>query len=157
MTPLIGGFLLITLLIGIVWIGIRQSMADGFFISLWTVLILFLAYQFARLEWDFFIHVLTRGGMRPAPAKSMAYWIGFLIIVAPGMLAIRFLAKPKIPFPYPLEKYGSIILGLCLGVLLFACVVQWALPFNVLPESIMTPLRYFRPLFQMLGYRADFA
>lgn len=155
MTPIVGTVILALFLIGLIWIGISRAAEDGFFPSLWTVVVLFFAYQFARFEWGFFYHYLTGNGMSQIQAVSTAYWIGFLIIIAPGMLALKFLTRHKIPFPHFLESYGSTVLGACAGVLLFATVGHWVLHVDPLRETMIAALRVFQPLFQLLGYRTE--
>jgi len=153
-SPILASLLLWGLCIGLIAIAMYQATEDGFFISLWTALVLLAAYHFARLEWDFFFQVLRDNGMGRDQAASMGYWIGFLIVVAPGMLAARFLSRPKVPFPFPLEKYGSLLVGAGLGILLFATVIQWLLSVGFLPSAMREALHVFGPLFRYLGYRS---
>lgn len=155
MNSTVGLIVLSLFLVGLIWIAISVASEDGFFTSLCTVVVLFCAYQFARLEWGFFVQFLRAGGMTDLQAISTGYWLGFLIIVAPGIVVARLLARPKVPFPYPLEKYGSILIGACAGILLFAALIQWFYHFDFLRQAFMIPLRTFSPIFQILGYRSE--
>jgi hypothetical protein len=154
MNSLLVTLMIWSLLVGFIAIATYRATEDGFFISLWTAIVLLAAYHFARLEWDFFFQLLRGNGMGRDQAASMGYWIGFLIVVAPGMLAARFLSRPKVPFPYLIEKYGSMGVGVGLGVLLFATVIQWLLSVGFLPPAMREALRSFGPLFRYLGYRS---
>lgn len=155
MNPALGTAILALFLVGILWVAISVASEDGFFTSLCTLVVLFCAYHFTRLEWHFFVHFLRERGMTDLQAISTGYWIGFLIIVGPGILVARLLATPKVPFPYPLEKYGTMVVGACAGVLIFAALIQWFYHFDFLRQAFMEPLRVFSPIFQILGYRSE--
>lgn len=156
MNPTLGIAILSIFLLGLVWLSVSKASDDGFFTSLCTLIVLFSAYQFARLEWGFFVQLLKTLGMsHHEVVVSTGYWVGFLIIVAPGLVVARILAKPKVPFPYFLEKYGAIVIGAAAGVLLFATIIQWFLHFELLRQMFMAPLAVFRPIFHFLGYRAE--
>lgn len=155
MTPAIGITLLSFLLVGLIGIAISKAVDDGFFTSLCTLLVLYSAYQFARLEWDFFFQFLTARGMNNIQAISTGFWLGFLLIVGPGLVVARLLAKPKVPFPYPFEKYGSMVIGAGAGILIFATLIQWLLHSGLLSQSFDTPLGIFSPIFHFLGYRSE--
>lgn len=154
MNPTVGIIILSVFLVGLVWMAISVASEDGFFTSLCTLIVLFSAYQFARYEWGFFYQFLAGNGMNHIQALATGYWLGFLLIVAPGIVAARLLAKPKVPFPYPLERYGTLLLGACAGVLIFATVIQWIYHFDFLLQAFMEPLRVFRPIFNIIGYRS---
>lgn len=153
MSPLVATILVWVFFLGLIGISVVRAAEDGFFVSLWTFVVLLAAYWFARHEWSFLFQFLSENGMGRTQAISMGYWIGFLLVVAPGMAASRFLSRPKVPFPYPMEKHGSLLLGAGLGILLFAAVIQWVLGLGSIPDPLMEAIRLFTPLFRVLGYR----
>lgn len=155
MNPTVGIVILALFLVGLIWVAISVASEDGFFTSLCTLVVLFSAYQFARHEWGFFVQFLRGTGMTDLQAISTGYWLGFLIIVAPGIVVARLLARPKVPFPYPLERYGSMVIGACAGILIFATIIQWFYHFDFLRQAFMVPLKAFTPIFQILGYRSE--
>ncbi|HLS28511.1 MAG TPA: hypothetical protein VK041_07660 [Opitutales bacterium] len=155
MSPTIIIILLCALLIGLAWISISVATEDGFFASLCTLIVLFIAYQFIRYEWGYFFQFLSGSGMSKLQTVSISYWIGFLMIVGPGVLITRLLAKPKVPFPVGLEKYGTIAIGALAGILIFATLIHWVTHIDFLLQAMYQPLQFFKPLFDVLGYRAE--
>ncbi len=137
---------------GIIWIGVSKASEDGFFTSLCTLLVVFSAFHFVNLQWSAFYNFLrVELEMTGAHGISTAYWIGFALIIAPGMLIARLLAKPKVPFPPPFEHYGTIAAGGLVGLILFATIVQSLAKFDFFATTLAQPLGYFRFLFQILG------
>lgn len=151
MTPAIALVILVVFLAVMVWVGISKAAEDGFFTSLCTLLVVFSAFHFVNLEWAFLYGFLAdQLGMQGAHALSTAYWVGFAVILAPGVFIAKLLSRPKVPFPYPVEQYGSMAAGMVVGLLLFATLVQFFARFDFF-TPFLDGLRYFRPLFHILG------
>ncbi len=155
MSSTVGIIILAVLLSGIIWGAIAVATEDGFFTSMCTLVVLFSAYQIARHEWEFFYRFLSGNGLNHLQALSAGYWTGFLMIVGPGIVAARLLAKPKVPFPYPFERYGTFAIGACAGILIFASLMQWLFFFDFIRQLFGQSLGVFHPIFDILGYRGD--
>jgi|GEM_PF-5045344 len=153
MSPLVVLLILVVLLVGLMWVAVSKAGEDGFFNSICTLLVVFTAFHFVNLEWNGLFRWLQGSlGMSGAHAVSTAYWIGFAVIVVPGLVITKLLSNPKVPFPPVLEQQGTLIVGALVGIILFAIVIQSMARFAFFAH-IVEPLSYFRVLFQLLGSR----
>lgn len=151
MNELVGALFLLLLLGGIIWVGVSRATEDGFFTSICTLLVVFCAFQFAELEWKSLSGFLqTELGMVGRHSNSTAYWIAFLVIVAPGMLAAKMLATERVPFPYPFEQYATKGAGFLAGLFLFAAVVRSFFFFPFFQTTLAGSVKYLGMLFDLL-------
>jgi hypothetical protein len=117
-----------------------------------TLLVVFSAFQFVNHEWAFFYHFLQEElNMSGSHGLSTGYWIGFTLIIVPGMLIAKLLSNPKVPFPSSVEQYGTMIAGVLVGTILFATVIQSLSKFDFFQASVAPSLGHFRILFRLLG------
>lgn len=152
MTPIIILLSVLILFAVVVWMGISKAADDGFFITICGLLVVFSAFQFVNFQWEAFFHLLRKElSLADTYAISTSYWVGFTVIMAPGMLLIRFLSDPKVPFPKAVEQYGSMMAGAFIGIILFATIMQSFAKFSFFDSTLSHPLGYFRFLFQALG------
>ncbi len=152
MTPILILLSVLILFAVTVWMGISKAADDGFFITVCGLLVIFCAFHFVNLQWETFFLLLRKElSLTDTSAFSTSYWVSFTLIMAPGMLVIRFLSDPKVPFPKFMEQYGSMAAGAFVGVILFATVMQSLAKFSFFESTLSHPLGYFRFLFQALG------
>jgi hypothetical protein len=137
----------------IVWVSVSKASEDGFYNSLCTALVVFCAFHFVNLQWRPLYRFLeSELNLTGTHGVSTSYWLGFALIIVPGLIVSKLLSKPRVPFPKPLEQYGSIAVGAAIGLILFATVVQSMARFAFF-GLLVGPLRPFRILFETLGAR----
>ncbi len=136
----------------LIWFSVQKTLEDGFFSSLGTFAVLLTAYRCVDMEgrsitgW-----VREMFGVSGENSISLSFWIGFLAILLPGLVVIKLLGNPRVPFPPALEKNGSMVLGLATGLVLFAAIVQSTLYFSFTKEHLAGAIEFLRPLFILLG------
>ncbi|TVR56417.1 MAG: hypothetical protein EA425_00025 [Puniceicoccaceae bacterium] len=144
--------LLVLYLLVLVWIFISKAVDDGLFQSLATVVVLFVAYRFAYLEWKYLV-MLLRGTVIESPGASIlaAYWIGFLIIMLPGLVLVRLMTLQPVEMPETPDRVGSILCGALCGLLVYAATLQSVILLEPVHELLGYPVNTLRFLFELLG------
>ncbi len=151
MTPMLTQILVLVVLLLLVLVAVQKASEEGFFTSLCTMGVLYAAYRFAYLQWEQTYELLARNlDIDTASAVSASYWIGFFLVILPGMLYVRLLTREKVPFPRQIERWGSMLVGAVSGLLLFGVVANSLTRFGFYEGHLQVPMRNFRVLLDLI-------
>ncbi len=143
-----GALVVLVLFVGV---GVRKAAEDGFFPTLCTMAILYAAFRVANLQWEAVYRYLDGNlEMDTASAVSAAYWMGFFMVILPGMLYGRLLTRENVPFPPQVERWGGMAAGAACGLILFGVVVHSVSRFTFYQDHLQTPLRLFTRVLDLM-------
>ena len=151
-TPLMIQVAAAVVLLTFIWVAVQKASEEGFFATLCTMGVLYAAYRFAYVQWEASYRILERNlEMDTASAVSAAYWIGFFLVILPGMLYVRLLTREKVPFPIQVEKWGGITAGAVCGILLFGVVLNSITRFAFYESHLQGAMGHFRLLLDWIA------